>query len=662
MLRSAWILRLFLLSATTAAIVLGVLLLKIPERLPFSAPIPTDLQQQNNAYQTTLASLKQLATTVTQAAFAVATRPADGKVTIQTGIDALTKSVADLRQIPTWGNHAKVKALFKTIQQDLAALQSWQQNIPGPRLQKSAQQAAIDHWRRKISPPTHKAIDAITTLLTAKRGPNNQALVDSLLQLRRSWINVQYLLLSYAATGDQNSLDSAQLLQTSVDQRLALLKDDSTLVEPEKAVLAQLATFAAQLRQSGTRLPQARQAPTEKDTGAHLLQQLMVIEQNLRQSLQALGQWQLHQAQAKWARAQTRLADVADMQTNREKPPVAGLLITAVVLLSLTILLTRRGPSRAWTAPVKQLQTIAEDSRHPFTHLSTPKHKETDAWINAFNRLQDRHKARHQNLLEHASRLEQDMDTVLAMQNNDDGPDLQPLTESSDSLLQLMVENADHTQQALAANDGLHQQLRDVQQSTGTSVGAIERLAEDIELTSSVMQTLAEESKQIGTVVEVIRGIAEQTNLLALNAAIEAARAGESGRGFAVVADEVRSLANRTQESTATIANMIERLQLGTSDATAAMQTSREHVGESVAGVRNAGGLINAMSDSMADSTAAIEHLAEALKSQREHLHHIQLMATTMYDQCEQACHGLSPAESSLRQTWQDFRQMLSLV
>lgn len=78
---------------------------------------------------------------------------------------------------------------------------------------------------------------------------------------------------------------------------------------------------------------------------------------------------------------------------------------------------------------------------------------------------------------------------------------------------------------------------------------------------------------EIQDVIQMIKSIAEQTNLLALNAAIEASRAGEAGRGFAVVADEVRKLAEKSNEFTGEIANIIEEL---TNKITQAVETMKE--------------------------------------------------------------------------------------
>ncbi|OEE90570.1 chemotaxis protein [Enterovibrio norvegicus FF-162] len=86
-------------------------------------------------------------------------------------------------------------------------------------------------------------------------------------------------------------------------------------------------------------------------------------------------------------------------------------------------------------------------------------------------------------------------------------------------------------------------------------------MVDSLQSAATEATVLADDSKNVGKVLDVIRTIAEQTNLLALNAAIEAARAGDQGRGFAVVADEVRTLAIRTQQSTDEIENIITTLQ-----------------------------------------------------------------------------------------------------
>ena len=145
-------------------------------------------------------------------------------------------------------------------------------------------------------------------------------------------------------------------------------------------------------------------------------------------------------------------------------------------------------------------------------------------------------------------------------------------------MLATSQEVARHAEQASLAATEADQQAGQGDQVVAEAITHIEHLAQEMARSSQAMQGLQQESRKIGSVLEVIKSVSEQTNLLALNAAIEAARAGEAGRGFAVVADEVRSLAQRTAVSTQEIKTIIEGLQHGSRQAVEAMHDSRQGV------------------------------------------------------------------------------------
>ena len=154
------------------------------------------------------------------------------------------------------------------------------------------------------------------------------------------------------------------------------------------------------------------------------------------------------------------------------------------------------------------------------------------------------------------------------------------------------------------------------QQVVNSVTSAIHSLADEVERAATAIQKLEEDSESIGAILEVIRGIADQTNLLALNAAIEAARAGEQGRGFAVVADEVRTLAQRTQEATEEINDMIARLQEGSSNAVKVMAEGRKQAELSVEQASKAGESLKAITTAISSISEMNDQIASAVEQQ----------------------------------------------
>ncbi|CRN00212.1 hypothetical protein [Pseudomonas sp. 34 E 7] len=284
----------------------------------------------------------------------------------------------------------------------------------------------------------------------------------------------------------------------------------------------------------------------------------------------------------------------AEDQYNLAFNMVVGLLVIATALTLLFAWLL----TRSITVPISQALEAAEEVAEG--NLTRPikvdGNDEAGRLLAAMAKMQDKLRDTLQRIAGSATQLAsaaEELNAVtdesargLTQQNNEIEQAATAVNEMT-SAVEEVARNAVSTSEAsrnatTSAGDG-----RDLVQET---VSAIERMSGDVQATATLIGELANESRDIGKVLDVIRGLADQTNLLALNAAIEAARAGEAGRGFAVVADEVRALAHRTQQSTSEIERMICSIQAGTEHAVDSMRNSTERA-ESTLNIAKGAGL-----------------------------------------------------------------------
>lgn len=195
----------------------------------------------------------------------------------------------------------------------------------------------------------------------------------------------------------------------------------------------------------------------------------------------------------------------------------------------------------------------------------------------------------------------------------------------------LMVEQINNGMEDVASNtqsiaDASTKTVNDAQKGyeiVQNMILQMNKINDEVSKTSDKLQTLAQKSNEIESVVSFITDIANQTNLLALNASIEAARAGEMGKGFAVVAGEVGTLAEQSSKAANEIISLIKDIQNSSTNSFDSMNGSKESIGYGLELAKEAGtsfeGILNSITK-ISEEFTSISTITEKVTDSTNHL------------------------------------------
>ncbi|AWM95084.1 methyl-accepting chemotaxis protein [Pseudomonas sp. 31-12] len=366
----------------------------------------------------------------------------------------------------------------------------------------------------------------------------------------------------------------------------------------------------------------------------------------------------------------TQQIEATDARAGEQYSTSLNLVITLLVIASGLTVLFAWLLTNSITKPIANALSAAEEIAEG--NLTRPIHvdgeDETGRLLLAMSKMQDKLRDTLQRIAGSATQLAsaaEELNSVtdesargLTQQNNEIEQAATAVNEMT-SAVEEVARNAVSTSEAsknatTSAGDG-----RDLVQET---VSAIERMSADVQSTATLIGDLANESRDIGKVLDVIRGLADQTNLLALNAAIEAARAGEAGRGFAVVADEVRALAHRTQQSTSEIERMIGSIQSGTEHAVDSMRNSTERAESTLNIARGAGMSLDTINSAIVEINERNLVIASAAEEQAQVAREVDRNLVNIRDLSVQSAAGAnqtSAASNELSRLALDLNNMV---
>ena len=470
---------------------------------------------------------------------------------------ALKKKVARLQQRFDKANRArlqKIAAYLNELGQKLPQIEAMQNDnqlkYPALKVVSSGMDRAAQTVQTGISEMVLSELNEMD--------PDRVDLLQQLIEMQKTWLNIMINLRGYVAFRTDNMAQNIDNFLDTFESQLDRLSKVEDLTLEEEDNLPKVRQAYQHWRENYMTLKGILSGPKWRMDVWTQVHELDPLLQEMTTELEQLLKVVLDEIRHKGAAVEENtVKNIWVMSALAGIGLLMGLLVMAVVMRSIMQSLNRlrHAMDKVSSGEADLTLRLPEDGRDELAEISR-----------GFNQFVSRIQGVVSQLVADAQNLERAALTLYE-QSEQAEKGIEAQFSSVEKLTDYMTRLHEEarriegfsTNTASAAKDA-HTRVEKGIEVVGQAQTTMQTLSEVMSSLRDSIMLLDQESETIGSVVNVIEDIAEQTNLLALNAAIEAARAGEHGRGFAVVADEVRQLAQRTQESTHQITQVITRI------------------------------------------------------------------------------------------------------
>jgi methyl-accepting chemotaxis protein len=194
------------------------------------------------------------------------------------------------------------------------------------------------------------------------------------------------------------------------------------------------------------------------------------------------------------------------------------------------------------------------------------------------------------------------------------------------------------------------------------AVEGMGRIFENIQSTSTKVQSLGDRSREINNIVEVISSIAHQTNRLALDAAIQAAMAGDNGKGFGAVAADIRRLAERSKEQTSIITRIVRNVIEDIGAASLAMNETERETSQGTLLAQEAGRALEAIFPVVERQASEIEIINQMANQQSQSSRSVAQIMQSVTESTQQSSLSTRTASEQMEHMARLAEQLLASV